>query len=133
MKTKLLRLAAMVALAGATSMAAAQDTENVLRMVPQADLKVLDPIWTTAFVTRDHGYMVYDTLFGIDEQGKVQPQMVDTYSSNEDGTHWTLTLRDGLVFHDGKPVTSADVVQSLKRWGAARWPGAEDVRGAGQN
>lgn len=117
MKIKLLRLAAMVALAGATSMAAAQDTENVLRMVPQADLKVLDPIWTTAFVTRDHGYMVYDTLFGIDEQGKVQPQMVDTYSSNEDGTHWTLTLRDGLVFHDGKPVTSADVVQSLKRWG----------------
>lgn len=117
MRTKLLRLAALIAIAGAANMAVAQDTNDVLRMVPQADLKVLDPIWTTAFVTRDHGYMVYDTLFGIDEQGKVRPQMVDSYSSNPDGTSWSLTLRDGLVFHDGKPVTSADVVQSLKRWG----------------
>src|SRR5690606_321655 len=117
MKTKLLRLTAMIALASATAMASAQDTENVLRMVPQADLKVLDPIWTTAFVTRDHGYMIYDTSFGIDGQGKVKPQMVDTYSSDADGLNWSLTLRDGLVFHDGKPVTSADVIQSLKRWG----------------
>ncbi len=117
MKTKLLRLTAMIALAGATAMASAQDTENVLRMVPQADLKVLDPIWTTAFVTRDHGYMIYDTLFGIDENGKVKPQMVDTYSVDADGLNWVLTLRDGLVFHDGQPVTSADVIQSIKRWG----------------
>lgn len=117
MKTKLLRLTAMIALAGASAMVSAQDTENVLRMVPQADLKVLDPIWTTAFVTRDHGYMVYDTLFGIDAEGKVKPQMVDTYTSDADGLNWTLKLRDGLVFHDGKPVTSADVIQSLKRWG----------------
>src|SRR5690554_801925 len=117
MKSKLLRLTAMLAMAGFTAMASAQDSENVLRMVPQADLKVLDPIWTTAFVTRDHGYMVYDTLFGIDSDGKVKPQMVDSYSSDAEGLNWTLTLRDGLVFHDGKPVTSADVVQSLKRWG----------------
>lgn len=117
MKTKLLRLTAMIALAGASAMVSAQDTENVLRMVPQADLKVLDPIWTTAFVTRDHGYMVYDTLFGIDAEGKVKPQMVDSYTSDADGLNWTLKLRDGLAFHDGKPVTSADVIQSLKRWG----------------
>ena len=117
MKTKLLRLTAMIALAGATAMASAQDTENVLRIVPQADLKVLDPIWTTAFVTRDHGYMIYDTLFGIDENGKVKPQMVDNYSVDADGLNWVLKLRDGLVFHDGQPVTSADVIQSIKRWG----------------
>lgn len=117
MKTKLLRLTAMIALAGASALASAQDAENVLRMVPQADLKVLDPIWTTAFVTRDHGYMIYDTLFGVDEQGKVKPQMVDTYSSDADGLNWNLTLRDGLTFHDGQPVTAEDVIQSLKRWG----------------
>jgi len=117
MKTKLLRLTAMIALAGATAMASAQGTQNVLRMVPQADLKVLDPIWTTAFVTRDHGYMIYDTLFGIDESGKVKPQMVDTYSADAEGLNWTLKLREGLAFHDGQPVRSADVIQSLKRWG----------------
>ncbi|HUH88646.1 MAG TPA: ABC transporter substrate-binding protein [Pusillimonas sp.] len=117
MKTKLLRLTALVALSSAAALAHAQDAEKVLRMVPQADLKVLDPIWTTAFVTRDHGYMIYDTLFGVDEQGKVKPQMVDTYSADADGLNWTLTLREGLRFHDGQPVTAEDVIQSLKRWG----------------
>lgn len=118
MKIRLLRLTALLALASATSLASAQNanTANVLRMVPQADLKVLDPIWTTAFVTRDHGYMIYDTLFGFNEQGEVKPQMVETYESDPEGLNWTLKLRDGLVFHDGQAVTSADVVQSLKRW-----------------
>jgi len=91
---------------------------KVLRVVPQADLKILDPIWTTAFVTRNHGYAIYDTLFGVDAQGKVQPQMVGSYSKGTDNKTWTFTLRDGLAFHDGKPVTSADVIQSLRRWGA---------------
>lgn len=116
MKTTLLRLTAMIALASATALAPAQAKEQVLRMVPQADLKVLDPIWTTAFVTRDHGYMIYDTLFGFDEHGKVKPQMVDTYSSDPEGLNWTLTLRDGLAFHDGRPVAAEDVIQSLERW-----------------
>ncbi|RYH30938.1 MAG: ABC transporter substrate-binding protein, partial [Alcaligenaceae bacterium] len=91
---------------------------KTLRVVPQSDLKILDPIWTTAFVTRNHGYAIYDTLFGVDAQGKVQPQMVGDYRRSADGLEWTFTLRDGLAFHDGKPVTSADVIQSLKRWGA---------------
>lgn len=95
--------------------ALAQD--KVLRIVPQSDLKILDPIWTTAFITRNHGYAVYDTLFGVDAKGKVQPQMVGDYTRSPDGTTWTFTLRDGLAFHDGKPVTSADVIQSIKRWG----------------
>lgn len=90
---------------------------KVLRMAPQSDLKILDPIWTTAFVTRNHGYAVYDTLFGVDAQGKVQPQMVGEYGRSADGRTWTFTLRDGLAFHDGKPVTSADVISSIKRWG----------------
>lgn len=91
---------------------------SVLRMVPQADLKVLDPVWTTATVTRDHGFMVYDTLFGMTAKGEIKPQMVDTFSHSPDGKVWNFTLRPGLAFHDGAPVTSADVVASIKRWGS---------------
>ena len=89
---------------------------KVLRMVPHANLTVLDPIWTTAYITRNHAYMVYDTLFATDSKGKVQPQMVDKWSISKDGKVWTFTLRDGLEFHDGKQVTSEDVIASLKRW-----------------
>ena len=101
---------------GAARPSLAQETK-VLRVVPQSDLKILDPIWTTAFVTRNHGYAIYDTLFGVDAEGKVRPQMVGEYSSSTDHMKWSFTLREGLYFHDGKPVTSADVIQSLKRWG----------------
>ena len=89
---------------------------KVLRFVPHANLAVLDPIWTTAYVTRNHGYMIYDTLFSEDAKGKIQPQMVQSYSTSKDGKVWTFKLRSGLAFHDGKPVTSEDVVVSLKRW-----------------
>ncbi|MFZ4288688.1 ABC transporter substrate-binding protein [Variovorax sp. HJSM1_2] len=93
----------------------AQDNKT-LRVVPHANITILDPIWTTAFVTRNHGYMIYDTLFGTDLAGKVKPQMVDKWSVSKDNLSWTFTLRDGLEFHDGKPVTSEDVIASLKRW-----------------
>ena len=106
-----------VLLGSALVVGAAAQAESVLRVVPQSDLKILDPIWTTAFVTRDYGYAVYDTLFGVDVQGVVHPQMVGDYKSSSDGKVWTFTLRDGLAFHDGRPVTSADVIQSIKRWG----------------
>lgn len=94
----------------------AQAQANTLRVVPHANVTILDPIWTTAFVTRNHGYMIYDTLFGTDLAGKVKPQMVDKWSLSKDNLSWTFSLRDGLEFHDGKPVTSEDVVASLKRW-----------------
>ena len=81
-RTPLVRLACAALLALATVSASAQDASKVLRIVPQTDLKILDPIWTTAFVTRDHGYMVYDTLFGVDAKGKPQPQMVDKYTAS---------------------------------------------------
>jgi peptide/nickel transport system substrate-binding protein len=89
---------------------------KVFRFVPHANLAVLDPIWTTAYVTRNHGYMIYDTLFSEDGKGKIQPQMVQSYSTSKDGKTWTFKLRAGLAFHDGKPVTSEDVAASLKRW-----------------
>ncbi|MGI9332460.1 MAG: ABC transporter substrate-binding protein [Gammaproteobacteria bacterium] len=92
--------------------------QSVLRVVPQADLKNLDPVWTTAIITSNHGYMVYDVLFAMDRELKPQPQMVDTYERSADGLLWTFKLREGLTFHDGSPVEALDAVLSLKRWAA---------------
>jgi len=111
------RLVGALLMAVFTLSAQAQDAGKVLRMVPEADLKILDPIWTTAFITRSHGYMVYDTLYGVDVNGKVHPQMAERHSVSADGKVWTITLREGLQFHDGAPVTAEDVVASLSRWG----------------
>lgn len=90
--------------------------ESVLRVVPYADLRNTDPIWTTATITQHHGYMIYDTLFARDANFEPQPQMVDEWTASEDMLTYTFTLRDGLLFHDGSPVESKDVVASLKRW-----------------
>ena len=91
--------------------------ESVLRVIPHADLKNLDPIWTTAYISRNHGYLIYDTLFAMDENFAPQPQMVEDYSTSDDGMTWTFNLRAGLKWHDGTPVTAADCVASLERWG----------------
>jgi peptide/nickel transport system substrate-binding protein len=95
----------------------AQKRGGTLRFVPISDLKILDPIWTTAYITRDHGYMIYDTLFALDENLRVQPQMVDKYTVSRDNMKYNFTLRDGLKFHDGQPVTAEDCVVSIQRWG----------------
>jgi len=110
-------VAGMLGMLGAT--AVAQNTlpaNKVFRFVPHANLAVLDPIWTTAYVTRNHAYMIYDTLFSEDAKGNIQPQMVQSFTTAKDGKTWTFKLRAGLEFHDGKPVTSEDVAASLKRW-----------------
>src|SRR5476651_1931244 len=80
--------------------------ENVLKVVMHSDVKALDPIWSGAYITRNHGYMLWDTLFAMDENLQVKPQMVDKWEQSADGLTWTFTLRDGLEFHDGAPVTS---------------------------
>jgi peptide/nickel transport system substrate-binding protein len=90
--------------------------QKVLKFIPQADLRILDPISTTAYITRNHGYMVYDTLFAMDEKFQVKPQMVDKYELSKDQLTYTFTLRDGLKFHDGQPVRSADCIASIERW-----------------
>lgn len=91
---------------------------RTLRFVPQANLTVMDPIWTTAYVSRNHGFMVWDTLYGLDRQYRPQPQMVEGHTLEDDGKRWTFTLRPGLRFHDGEPVRAGDVIASLKRWAA---------------
>lgn len=90
---------------------------NVLRVVPHSNLAILDPIWTTAYMSRNHGYMIYDTLFGTDEKAQIKPQMVESWTESPDHRLWTFKLRKGLEFHDGKPVTGEDVIASLQRWG----------------
>ncbi len=91
---------------------------KTITAVMHSDLRVIDPGLTTAYITRDHGYMVYDTLLAMDSEFKVQPQMASVKIS-DDKLVYTFTLRDGLKWHDGKPVTAEDCVASLQRWGKA--------------
>jgi peptide/nickel transport system substrate-binding protein len=108
---------AVFIICGASGTALAQK-KVVIRSIPIGNLKVVDPIWTTAYITRNHAYMVWDTLFALDANNEPQPQMVDSWNLSADKLTYTFTLRDGLKWHDGQPVTAADCVASLKRWGA---------------
>jgi peptide/nickel transport system substrate-binding protein len=103
---------AMPALGGAAE-------SRTLKFIPQADVAVVDPIWTTAYVTRNHAFMVWDTLYGQtgQEDGfKATPQMVEGHVISDDNKTWTLTLRDGLLFHTGEKVLARDCVASIQRW-----------------
>src|SRR5215204_4533158 len=113
MRRSLAAMAAGTLLAGA---APALAQGKVLKFVQHGNLTILDPVWTTAYVTRNHGYLIYDTLFAADGNYAAKPQMVDKYEVSPDKLVWTFTLRDGLEWHDGKPVTSADCIASLTRW-----------------
>lgn len=111
-------LMGLVVVATAVGSAAAQAPNKVLRVVPYADLQSLDPIVTTVGIVQSHAMLVYDFLFGRDDAQQPRPQMVERWTTSPDQLEWTFTLREGLVFHDGAPVTSEDVVASLRRWGA---------------
>lgn len=89
---------------------------RTLRVVPQAGLGSLDPIWTPATVTNQHGYAIFDTLYSLDAQLKPQPQMAEGHVVSDNGLSWTIRLRPGLKFHDGEPVRAKDCVASLTRW-----------------
>lgn len=110
-------LAGVVAVAFATS-ALAQGTPplKVLHVVPQADVVVTDPLYTTAWISTIHGTMVWESLFAWDSKLQPKPQMAQQWSTSSDGLIWRFTLRAGLNFHDGSPVTTTDVIASLKRW-----------------
>lgn len=110
-------LAAALAAASLLAFAPPALAESVLKVRPFGDLKQVDPVITSDYMVRNHGYMVYDTLFSMDESLNVKPQMVDTYSVSDDQLTYSFTLRDGLAFSNGDKVTSQDVVASLKRWG----------------
>jgi peptide/nickel transport system substrate-binding protein len=106
---------------GAAALAApriadAQAQARTLRFVPQANLATLDPIWSTAVVVRNHGLMVYDTLYGLGADFRPRAQMAAGHEISAEGRSWTITLRPGLRFHDGEPVRAADCVASIARW-----------------
>jgi peptide/nickel transport system substrate-binding protein len=114
--TRILYLAVFALLSWSQVMAE-QATGTTLHFIPHADLTVLDPYDIGAYITRNFGYMVYDTLFAMDSDFRPQPQMVDTWKVSDDKLNYTFSLRDGLRFHDEQPVHASDVVASLKRWG----------------
>src|SRR5947208_2739860 len=130
--------AAALAAHGFGGTACASDTKT-LRFIAQSDLRVLDPVRTTAYITRNHGYMVFDTLFSIDAEFAPHPQMVGDYSVSPDKLAYQFKLRDGLGFHDGSPVRGADCVASVKRWMARYGHGQsiaavlDDIKADGDN
>ena len=108
------------ALAGsglATPRIARAQGSKVLKFVPYVDLAILDPVANTNAVTRTHSFLVFDTLFGVDNAFRTQPQMAAGYVVDPEFRDWTISLRDGLRFHDNTPVLARDVVASLQRWG----------------
>ena len=119
--TGIANLAAMPAVIGGRAHAA--EASDAVKVVPEVDLKVLDPVWTTALITGTHALLVYDTLFAADREYRVHPQMVETYERDEEGLSWRFRLRDGLGFHDGTPVTAHDCVTSIRRWAVRSVPG----------
>jgi peptide/nickel transport system substrate-binding protein len=93
-----------------------QPQGRTLIHVPQANLTSLDPVWTTAVITRNSAHMLFETLYGRDEALNPKPQMVEGHRVEEDGRRWTMRLREGLLFHDGERVLARDCVASLRRW-----------------
>ncbi|MCO6418894.1 ABC transporter substrate-binding protein [Siccirubricoccus sp. KC 17139] len=111
----------------------AQGAAKTLRVIPQANLTSLDPVWTTAVVTRNHAFLVYDQLCAQDSKGEIRPQMAEGWETTADGLTWNFTLREGLRFHDGERVLAKDCVASIRRWARrdpfmqVLWPGVAEV------
>jgi peptide/nickel transport system substrate-binding protein len=91
-------------------------SSRLLKFIPQANLSTIDPFWTTAYIARNHGYMVYDQLYAVDDDYKVHPAAAAGHVVEDDGRRWIFTLRSGLKFHDGEPVRARDAVASIQRW-----------------
>ena len=120
-RRSLIRAAGAAALAGALpapALAQGGAAARTLRVVPQANLTSLDPVWTTAVVTRNHAFMTYDQICAQNAKGEVRPQMAEGWTTAPDGLAWDFTLREGLRFHDGEPVRAEDCVASIRRWAA---------------
>ena len=121
----LLRLSAGAAMLATPHIARAQ-RERTLKYAPTVGLSLLDPVWSAARGSHVHAYMVFDTLYGLDQTSVAHPQMVEGHTVEKDGTLWTLRLRAGLRFHDGSPVLARDAVASIRRF-AARDPFGESL------
>jgi peptide/nickel transport system substrate-binding protein len=134
-RRSLLHAAGAAALAGALPAPAFSQgaAARILRVIPQANLTSLDPVWTTAVVTRNHAFLIYDQLCAQDSTGEIRPQMAEGWTTEADGLTWTFTLREGLAFHDGEKVLAKDCAASIKRWARrdpfmqVLWPSVAEV------
>ncbi len=109
-------LLAAAALGLALAAPAGTQAQTTLKFVPQADLRILDTAWTTAAITRNHGYLIYEPLFSYDSKNEPKPQAVESWTASADGLTWTFTMRPGMTFSDGTPITAKDAAASLERW-----------------
>jgi len=109
-------LAATGATLAAPRFATGQTAARTLRFIPQSNLSSMDPVWSTAVIVRNHGLMVYDTLFGLGADFRPKHQMLAGHEISADGLTWTMTLRPGLRFHDNEPVRAKDCIASINRW-----------------
>ena len=108
--------AGLALVAAALLGAAPAQSQSLLRVAPETLSRILDPHFTTSFTTRDLGYLIYDTLFAVDENFEPKPQMVESFTVTPDKLTYLFVLRPGLKWHDGQPVTAADCVASIRRW-----------------
>jgi peptide/nickel transport system substrate-binding protein len=116
----LTRRTALTLTAAGLAMPAVAQPASVLRFVPQGNLNNPDPVWTTTTLARNHGLMIWDTLYAVTDALEPKPQMVAGHEVLDDGRTWRFTLREGLKFHDGAPVRSADCIASVQRWAKRR-------------
>jgi peptide/nickel transport system substrate-binding protein len=133
-KSRLKKMAAVTALAlclGGAPLAPSSAAESVLKAVVNSDLKIIDPTWSTAYITIRHGYLVYDTLFALNSKFEPKPQMVDSFSLSPDRLTYSFTLRPGLKWSDGTPVLASDCIASLKRWAKRNAMGQHMVEAMG--
>src|SRR3954447_9371408 len=114
----MLKALKVLAAAAALALPCSANAQVTLKAVMHSDVKIVDPIWTTAYITRNHGYMIYDTFFAMDEKGEIKPQMVEKFTESPDKLTFVFTLREGLSWHDGAPVTAEDCIASINRWAA---------------
>ena len=108
--------AAAAAIPALARPAIGQGSERLLRFIPEGNLQNPDPVWSTTTVARNFGYMVWDTLYAVDESLTPKPQMCEGHDVSSDNLIWRFKLRAGLRFHDGTPVRAGDCVASIARW-----------------
>jgi peptide/nickel transport system substrate-binding protein len=113
---RIVKWAVHAAAAATLALLPAVASAQTLKVVMHSDVKIIDPFWTTAYIARNYGYMIYDTLLAVDDKLQIKPQMLEGWKVSDDKLTYTFTLRDGLKFHDGQPVTAEDCVASLNRW-----------------
>src|SRR5712691_62152 len=104
-------------LAGAAAAAEEPRAGGVLKAAMIGEPPSLDLHWTTAVITQQITWHVYETLYTYDRSFTPAPMLAEGHTVADGGRRYTIRLRRGVRFHNGKEMTSADVVASLNRWG----------------